>query len=64
MTAIAGDTAKLRAMQPALLVVYDDPDWTFDAGSRRLSFASDAYAADLLFEDASLRIFRLRGAAP
>jgi hypothetical protein len=64
MTAIAGDTARLRAMQPALLVVYDDPDWTFDAGSRRLSFAGDAYAADLLFEDASLRIFRLRGAAP
>lgn len=64
MTAIAGDASKLRAMQPALLVVYDDPDWTFDAASRRLRFADNAYAADLLFEDASLRVFRLQGAAP
>ena len=64
MTAIAGDAPALRAMQPALLVVYDDPDWTFDAGASRLSFADAAYAADLGFEDADLRIFRLRGAAP
>lgn len=64
MTAHAGDGKNLPAMQPALLVVYDDPDWTFDASSRRLRFADAAYAADLLFEDAELRIFRLRGAAP
>ncbi|HEX5124675.1 MAG TPA: hypothetical protein VFV97_15645 [Rhodanobacteraceae bacterium] len=64
MTTLAGDARNLRAMQPALLVVYADPDWTFDASSRRLTFADAAYAADLLFEDAELRIFRLRGAAP
>jgi hypothetical protein len=64
MTTLAGNGKKLRAMQPALLVVYDDPDWTFDAATRRLTFADAAYAADLVFEDAELRIFRLHGAAP
>jgi hypothetical protein len=64
MTALPGAGKKLPAMQPALLVVYDDPDWTFDASNRRLAFADTAYAADLLFEDAELRVFRLRGAAP
>ena len=64
MTTIAGNGRKLGAMQPALLVVYDDPSWTFDAARRRLSFADAAYAADLVFEDQELRIFRLRGAAP
>jgi hypothetical protein len=64
MTTIAGHDRKLAAMQPALLVVYDDPEWAFDAGERRLRFADAAYAADLLFEEESLRIFRLRGAAP
>jgi len=64
MTTIAGNGRKLGAMQPALLVVYDDPAWTFDAARRRLSFADAAYAADLVFEDQELRIFRLRGAAP
>lgn len=64
MTTLARGGKKLGAMQPALLVVYDDPDWTFDASARRLSFADAEYAADLLFEDATLRIFRLHGAAP
>ena len=64
MTTLAGDSNSLRAMQPALLVVYDDPDWTFDAAARRISHADADYAGDLVFEDATLRIFRLRGAAP
>ena len=64
MTTFASNGHHVRTMQPALLVVYDDPDWTFDAATRRLTFADAAYAADLLFEDADLRIFRLRGAAP
>jgi len=64
MTTIAGNGERLRAMQPALLVVYDDPDWTFDAAAKRITYADDGYAADLLFEDATLRIFRLRGASP
>jgi hypothetical protein len=64
MTTLLGDSGHLGAMQPALLVVYDDPDWTFDASARRLRFADADYAADLLFEDGDIRIFRLRGAAP
>lgn len=64
MTTLAGDRGHARAMQPALLVVYDDPDWVFDADAKRVAYADAAYAADLLFEDANLRIFRLRGAAP
>lgn len=64
MTTLAGDRSHARAMQPALLVVYDDPDWVFDADAKRVAYADAAYAADLLFEDANLRIFRLRGAAP
>jgi len=64
VTTLLGHGKKLAAMQPALLVVYDDPEWTFDAATRRLSFADGAYAADLVFEDAELRIFRVRGAAP
>jgi len=64
MTTIAANGRMPGAMQPALLVVYDDPAWTFDAAARRLNFADAAYAADLVFEDQELRIFRLRGAAP
>ena len=64
MTTLAGDRGHARAMQPALLVVYDDPDWVFDADAKRVAYADAAYEADLLFEDANLRIFRLRGAAP
>jgi hypothetical protein len=66
MTTIAGHGGRVHAMQPALLVVYDDPDWAFDAAAKRITYADDGYAADLLFEDANvnLRVFRLRGAAP
>jgi hypothetical protein len=52
------------AMQPALLVVYADPDWTFDALRHTLHAADVEYAADLVFDEGDLRIFRLHGAAP
>lgn len=52
------------AMQPALLVVYADPDWTFDAPQRRLHWAGAEYMADLLFDEGDLRIFQLRGSVP
>lgn len=64
VTTLLGDGARLRTMQPALLVIYDDPGWTFDAATRRLTYSEANYAADLLFEDGEVRIFRLRGAAP
>ena len=52
------------AMQPALLVVYGDPGWTFDAPHHTLRAADVEYAADLVFDEGELRIFQLRGAAP
>ena len=51
------------AMKPALLVVYDDPSWTFDAARHALGNADAEYAADLVFDEGTLRIFALRGAA-
>jgi hypothetical protein len=50
-----------RTMQPALLVVYDDPAWIFDDATQTLRNAGAAYAADLVFEEGALRIFQLRG---
>lgn len=51
------------AARPALLLVYDDPDWTFDAEHGRLLGAQAEYAADLVLDEGAVRIFRLRGAA-
>ena len=51
-------------MQPALLVVYADTDWTFDALRHTVRAADVEYAADLVFDEGDLRIFQLRGAAP
>jgi len=52
-----------KAMQPVLLVVYADPQWTFDAERRSLHSAGAEYAADLLSDQGDLRIFQLRGVA-
>ena len=49
------------AMKPALLVVYDDPAWTFDAARHALVNADAEYAAELVFAEGTLRIFALRG---
>jgi hypothetical protein len=51
-----------RAMRPALLVVYDDDGWTFDATRGVVRHADDEYAADAVDEEGKLRMFRLRGA--
>jgi hypothetical protein len=64
MTTLTSDGADGRAMQPALLVVYDDPAWTFDAAAKRLHHAEAEYGADLIFEDRDVRIFRLQGSGP
>jgi len=53
-----------NAMQSALLVIYADPEWTFDAERHALRRAGAELAADLLSEEGDLRIFQLRGAAP
>ena len=53
-----------QPMQPALLVVYADPEWTFDAARRALRYAEAEYAADLVYDEGDLRIFNLHGAAP
>jgi hypothetical protein len=52
------------AAQPALLVVYADPTWTFDQRLRTLRYADFEYAAELLFEEGDIRIFQLRGGDP
>jgi hypothetical protein len=52
------------AAQPALLVVYADPTWTFDQRLRKLRYAGFEYAAELLFEEGDIRIFQLRGVDP
>jgi hypothetical protein len=49
-------------MRPALLVVYDDDGWTFDATRGVVRHADDEYAADAVDEEGKLRMFRLRGA--
>jgi hypothetical protein len=51
------------AMKPALLVVYDDPSWTFDVARHALGNADTEYAADLVYAEGTLRIFALRGAS-
>ncbi|HEY6985636.1 MAG TPA: hypothetical protein VH375_06115 [Rhodanobacteraceae bacterium] len=51
-------------MHPALLVVYADPEWMFDAVHRALHHASVEYSADLVYDEGGLRIFSLRGAQP
>lgn len=53
----------VAAMKPALLVVYDDPSWTFDAARRTLANPETEYAADLVYAEGSLRIFALHGGA-
>jgi hypothetical protein len=53
----------IRAMRPALLVVYDDDGWTFDAMRGVVRHADDEYAAAPVDDEGKLRIFRLRGAA-
>jgi hypothetical protein len=51
------------AMRSALLVIYADPEWTFDAERHALRRAGAEVAADLISEEGNLRIFQLRGAA-
>lgn len=53
-----------RAMKPALLVVYADPEWTYDAARHMLRGIDAEYAADLVVDEGELRMFALRGAAP
>jgi hypothetical protein len=60
---LAAQGTAAGAMQPALLVVYADPEWKFDAPQRTLRHADDEYPADVLFDEKDLRIFQLRGAA-
>jgi hypothetical protein len=52
----------IGTMRPALLVVYDDDDWTFDATRGVVRHVDDEYAADPVEAEGKLRIFRLRGA--
>lgn len=52
------------AAQPALLVVYADPTWTFDQRIGTLRYAGFEYAAQLLFDEGDIRIFQLRGGDP
>jgi hypothetical protein len=49
-------------MKPTLLVVYDDPSWTFDVARHALGNADAEYAAELVYADGTLRIFALHGA--
>jgi len=51
-------------MKPALLVVYADPSWAFDARLGTLQFADKRYSANMVFDEGDLRIFQLRGAVP
>jgi hypothetical protein len=55
---------RATATQPALLVVYADPTWTFDQRVGTLRYADFEYAAELLFEEGDIRIFQLRGVDP
>ena len=48
---------------PALLVVYADADWKFDAEHGVVESAELRFAADVLLDEEGLKIFRLRGAA-
>lgn len=50
------------AMQPALLVVYDDDGWTFDAARGAVRHVDTEYPADPVLDEGKLRIFRLHGA--
>jgi hypothetical protein len=52
------------AAQPAMLVVYADPAWTFDRRLRTLRYADFEYAAELVFEEGDIRVFQLRGGDP
>jgi hypothetical protein len=60
---VLSHSAASSAMKPALLVVYDDPSWTFDAARHALGNADAEYAAELVFAEGTLRIFALRGAS-
>lgn len=62
--ALVPPRARDVARQPALLVVYDDPTWKFDERVGTLRYAEFEYAAELLFDEGEIRIFRLRGTAP
>ncbi|HKE47770.1 MAG TPA: hypothetical protein VKB52_06870 [Rhodanobacteraceae bacterium] len=64
MGVLSPSNANGKPMQPALLVVYADPDWTFDAARKALSYAKSEYAAELVYDEGDLRIFSIRGAAP
>jgi len=48
---------------PALLVVYADADWKFDAERGVVESAELRFTADVLLDEEGLKIFRLRGAA-
>lgn len=63
-SALAGPGDTETSMRPALLVVYADADWKFDAASGVVASAEKRFAADLLLDEEGLKIFRLRGAAP
>jgi hypothetical protein len=51
------------ASMPALLVVYADSNWKFDAARGVVESAEQHFAADVLLDEEELKIFRLRGAA-
>jgi hypothetical protein len=53
----------ISAMRPALLVVYDDDGWTYDALRGAVRHADAEYPADPVVANGALRIFRLRGAS-
>ncbi|HJT98778.1 MAG TPA: hypothetical protein VJ696_10730 [Rhodanobacteraceae bacterium] len=57
--ALMSDDRDDAAMQPALLVVYDDPAWTFDPARRTVSNAGLEYRGEPVLDEGTLRIFRL-----